>query len=845
MRCAHCQKVIPDGIAYCAYCGAKAAAGGGHAPAFRFARSADQAVTLKDLAYLIDRNWEVSLQHLYEGDFANWLGSLGRGVLADQAREIVKSYPEDRQVGLELFISLVSDAANAGVPSASPELSPKTIDFGAVPRDSTAQARLVITNRQDRGYLSGRVRVPPGVSWLSFAPREFAGPRTEITLTVNTRDMPAAAQHRTRLLLTTSFETVESEVSLRVATEWSALLRAMRSWALAGGGVLLAASGAALLLSNITAEVPWPVVYLVLATVSAFIVFGSVRTRDPATACAVSALMGLVMLIPICLGALALGFLLALLNYQTTTIAQAASSTTAALAVMAALGVVLGFIGGLFDGLRRVGRSQAGCVLAAVLLAALVTGAYTFRPSLTFGEFRSNQPLLTDLIIPVPYLAFSATATPAFAARPPTLPTVAAAPTASPQPTPPIRGVQNVTMLWEVVPVTEGAGAEAYLHGLIDSEGRPHVAYIAPGEEGVELRYATLEGGRWVNTSVDTGALAYAALALDADGHPHIAYARQADLDAQVTLYQAAWDGASWSIEPVDGPGAGRWPAIVIDGAGRPTIVYFDGRETGLKIARRVSGEWQLEGVDLDGDVGYCPSLALDPRGLPHVVYVDRDGAALRYGRYDGERWLVDTVPYERRAGCDTALALDPETSQRYVLFYDLDAGLVVQAVYQADAWQFAAIGPARPLADGRLPLSLALDAQGRARLTFNGPSSLRYARYDGAHWQSAVVDGPSPAHQVVIDGAGQSHIAYLYQGSVWYATLRPGVVSTLPTTPTPGPGPTPATPTFFCGDGICQDPEGDCETDCRGKDWTCGNEICEEEGEDPLTCPADCAEGD
>ncbi len=841
MRCAECEKVIPDDAAYCAYCGAKAAASGLHAPIFRFADSADQAATLKDLAYLIDRNWEASLRHLYEGDFANWLGALGRGVLADQARDIVKAYPDDRPLGLELFVNVIADAAKADIPPAGPELSPKRIDFGVAPRDNITQVKLVITNKRDRGYLSGRLRLPPGVFWLTCSPREFTGPRTEITLTANTRDMPAGAHHRTTLIVTTLFETVETDVTLRVSTEWAALLRAMVVWALTGALGMFLASGAALLLNDLLPNVPWLPVYIVLAVIAAVVSFGSIKTRDAAAAIALSALIGVATLIPIALGALAVGFALRLLHYQATTIARAVESTGVALAAMMGVGAALGVIAGLFVGLRRVRRAPTGLLLAAALLAALTVGVYTFRPAVVLGEFRSSQPFLTDLAIPVPYLAFAPTL-PAPGSGPPPTPTRPAPPTPLPSPTPAIRPVANVTLLWDVVPVEEGMNASA-VSGALDSQGRAHVAYVVSGDGGAELRYAVQEEAGWAIATVDAGDLGYAALALDAEGRPYIAYATGVASDAQVRLSLASLEAETnaWAVESIDGPGAGRWPALVIDPAGQPVIAYFDARASDLRVARRTEFGWAPETVDPVGDVGYCPALALDAGGLPHVVYIDAETEALRYNRYTGADWFAIAVPYERRVGCDTALALSPNGA-RYLLFHDLEGGRVVEGAFVDDEWHFTQIGAARPLADGRVPLSLTLGADGRAQLTYNSPTSLRHVRDDGTQWLNAVVDGPSPAHQVVIDRAGGAHIVYAFQGGVWYASLRAGLLSVLPTTPTPGPSPTPTAPAFVCGDGICQDPAADCALDCQGEGWACGDAVCEEEFEDPLSCPADCA---
>ncbi|MBN1285561.1 MAG: zinc ribbon domain-containing protein [Anaerolineae bacterium] len=916
MRCEECNKVIPDNAAYCAYCGAKAAAGGLHAPVFRFNLSGDKAVTLKDLTYALDRNWGAARVHLYAGDFANWLGSMGRGVLADQVREITRSYSDNPDLGLELFTRLIGDAANADIPPARPALDPERIDFGRVPRDNHAETTLTITNAETRGYLAGRVRVPPGVTWLTLSAHEFAGPRTQITLRASTRDLPAGSQHRTRLIFVTPFDTTETTASLYVATEWSTLLRALIGWVLGGAVALLAMAAAALLLRELEAAaggLPWTFLYLGLAALVALVVFGSIRTQDTALAIVLSILIGGLVLLPIGLGVLALSFVLAIIGHQTAAIALTVDSTPLALALMAGVGALVGGLVGLYTGLRRLRRAPAGLLLAAALLAMALLGLARLAPVVSFGVFRpANQPLLVDIQVPVPYLAFAATLpAPGMDAT-----LTAVAPSATPAPTPTLarRLVSDVGMLWEVAPVTNPGGelppaGVVDLAAGIDPAGRVHIAYIAQPDAARNvtlLYYAWLEGGdaggAWQAVMVTTGeALAGVALALDADGRPYIAYTAQSDNPAQITLHLAtqAAEDAGWTVETVDGPGLVGAPAPAFDAAGRLALAYPGGAGQGLKLARPreaaapdvpevladETGGWDVELIDETEGVGGCPALAFDRDGVPHVAYVDETNAALRYARYlpaaaiptvtpaatptpgiletletgtETEAWYIETISApDRRISCDLALALDEQTGARHVLFYDAQAEHIYEALYLPTAarWRFNRLDAARPPgpADGvRAPLSLALDRRGRLLMTYNGPASLRFAReVEGNILQSGVIDGPSPAQQVLLSGALRSYVVYVFQGDIWYATLlQAPEAPALAATPTLGPSPTPyltptPSPVPVCGDGVCQ-PGGaedfqTCPGDCAGEDWVCGNEICEEFAEDARTCPADC----
>jgi hypothetical protein len=642
-------------------------------------------------------------------------------------------------------------------------------------------------------------------------------------------------------------------------------------------------------------SIPWALVYVVLAGVAAVVIFGSIRTRDAALAVAVSVLIGAALLLPIGLIVLVLGFVLVGLGYQAAAIALAVDSTPAALAVMAGLGGAAGGVVGLFAGLRRLRRTASGCTLAVALLAALLVGLATFSPVVTFGPYRPNQPLLQDLSVPVPYLAFGATVHApgptrrgeSFGAAP-----TAAGPTATPTPAPVRRSVEEVLMLWDVDRVG-GASSESgdespartetavTLDAAIDVTGRPHVAYIAgqSAAQGGEmlLRYAThdpsTESGAWVvETVTREDALSAVALALDGEGLPYIAYT------AGDGLYIAEQAGDAWDITTVGGLALQGKPAIAVaPDTGTPFVAYA-GSDGALNLAYPVEGAgWQVAVIDSGGEFA-CPALALDGDGLPHAAYVDLGEEALKYAYLaaplaaestleetatptlvgdptqtpEPSAWLIETVtPRGRQVGCDVALALGRQAW--YVLFYETATQEIYEAAYSqyAGRWYLNAIAEARSLEDegGSAPLSLALDTQGRVHMAFNAPGSLRFVRQTYADTlQNAVVDGASTAHRVLLDQAFGAHIAYLRYGEVLYASLlqapddRPTPTFAKPTIGAPERTPT-TSPTPFCGDGLCQ--EGDvavCPADCVGEGWTCGNDLCEEPGEDAEICPADCA---
>ncbi len=712
-------------------------------------------------------------------------------------------------------------------------------------------------------------------------------------------------------MLTTPFETVETSVTMRVSSEWAALLRALLTWILVGSLGVLAASGGGLMLRALRSGLPWLLIYLVLAALVGLVAFGSIRTQDAGLAIVLSGLIGVATLLPIGLGALALSFVLAIFGHQTVALALTVGSTLTALALMTGVGGILGALAGLFNGLHRLKRTPSGCTVVMVLLALALAALTTFGPSVAFGVFRPRQPFLEDVAIPVPYLAFAATLPASFdldddadddAAHTPS-------PTPSPNPTstPYRRTVDQTVMLWDVVSVEDMEAGNvqftppgAALDAVFDTAGYMHMAYITQGGEA--LHYAVRAPGAttWdVATAAVGTAIADVAIALDRKGYPHIAYTALLNpntVTQTTTLQVAAWDVEqdAWISSPIDGAEGGSAPApAFVDGVLH--VAYFDGESGGLKLARYIKGRgntdnteetsgWQIETVETGEDTGQCPALAFDAEGLPHIAYVDGATDTLRYARYiptaeltaddvkptatmtprlfetpipeaDGAAytWQIETIgSWDVR--CAVALALDAQTDTRHILFYEADNTRVYEALYAPDVgrWQFNRIGAARPLV-GRAwaALSITLDVRGGVQMTFNGPTALRFVRETpGNVLQSAVVDGPSVAQQVLIDGALRSHVVYLFRGGVWDATLTRAPEHASPTPPverpTIGPSATPyrtptPTPIPLCGDGVCREEDAEtCPDDCQGIGWICGNGMCED-GEDETICPADC----
>ena len=250
--------------------------------------------------------------------------------------------------------------------------------------------------------------------------------------------------------------------------------------------------------------------------------------------------------------------------------------------------------------------------------------------------------------------------------------------------------------------------------------------------------------GRWLS------------MAVTADGKPAVAYY---DVDDNALGYAVGTIGADgkvvWTPEQVDSypdanglnPGdAGKYASLVIDGAGKPWIVYQDTTNGTLKYATKDGDGWKVGIADVGGgarsDAGYWASLALDPSGNPVAVHHDNGQGALRLARWNGSGFTGEVVH---------------------------DGEIVTNADGTTTAGDAGAYAKLRYAADGTAHVAFYDEALG----------ALRLARSSGAAWSVEVVDDTGDVGtwpDLLVDGSRVT-IAYgdRTNGDLKLATGSPG----------------------------------------------------------------------
>ena len=204
---------------------------------------------------------------------------------------------------------------------------------------------------------------------------------------------------------------------------------------------------------------------------------------------------------------------------------------------------------------------------------------------------------------------------------------------------------------WQIETVDGPDVVGIYTSLALDSSGYPHISYI--DESNMNLKYAFWNGSSWEIETVDhfSGIVllgSFTSLALDSSGNPHISYHYHWYYDLKYVpfdsnLRYAFWNGSSWEIETVDGPGdVGRYSSLALDSSGYPHISYFDNTNYDLKYARQT--ETGIGGGS-DYSLGLFPITPNPTSGTFSVEFVISECTQVRLWIYDMNGRLVRHTP--------------------------------------------------------------------------------------------------------------------------------------------------------------------------------------------------------
>ena len=158
----------------------------------------NEAATPKQLAQMIDRNWEQAKTLLYTGFMALWFEYTLQPQFTEIAKKITTRYNTDPDIGLEMLVQELDP--HIGQPE--PEISHTHIDFGTVDAEAQKTIQLEIKN-VGRGFLYGDVKFATELPGFQVSASAIRGAAT-LTVALEARHLAVKRSHEIPLAIRTN-----------------------------------------------------------------------------------------------------------------------------------------------------------------------------------------------------------------------------------------------------------------------------------------------------------------------------------------------------------------------------------------------------------------------------------------------------------------------------------------------------------------------------------------------------------------------------------------------------------------------------------------------------------------
>lgn len=332
-----------------------------------------------------------------------------------------------------------------------------------------------------------------------------------------------------------------------------------------------------------------------------------------------------------------------------------------------------------------------------------------------------------------------------------------------------------------------------------------------------QLVYLTNEGGAWSSSVIDAaaGTGVRPSLAVDAGDNVHIVYV---DGGAGQLRYGLRPPNGGWTLSSVGAAGTGG-AAIAVDASATLHVVYADGANLRHATKPALSGSWTIA-TAAAGTAPERTAIGIDKAGTLHVAYLDSPGnlglAELWYVAGGGSGWsapaALDTsasintthrllisvngtdpaVVYADQASEIKSLALRRRTrvtrvgaagdggragqikpgpgGALHAAYYRPGVQQIWYAAEVSGAWQRSQVAGAYLSTSGitdYMPLSLAIDANGKAHVSygdaFNG-NRAQYATNATGGWVVEQIEAANAAQQmtsIAVAADGTPHVVY------------------------------------------------------------------------------------
>jgi len=361
-----------------------------------------------------------------------------------------------------------------------------------------------------------------------------------------------------------------------------------------------------------------------------------------------------------------------------------------------------------------------------------------------------------------------------------------------------VRYANNAGGSWtvEVVDTAENANEPSI---AVDAAGKAHISTIYDSQSAPNaLYYFTNAYGTWQKHLVAAGMiyeyLMGSSITLDSQGIPHIAYSRTVAYGGYVdsVLYFASKVGPIWTKAQVPSPPRlpYDWDSgfhhihLAMDAEDNAHIGYgfYHAYDAGLAQSTNASGIW-LYGVVSWQDMGPV-SMILDADGKPRFACQRLSDEALVYFDQESKVWNAQVIDAGADRGMNSGIAVDTQgrihmeylDQGSYDLYYALgqDGSWNTEIAAHQGIWyeQLAYYGS-----------DIVVDAAGDPHIAYiyfdeNNGSWLRYAKKQGSVWNIETAtpepDGYERYMALALDSNGAAHVGWSYDPAR-YATNAGG----------------------------------------------------------------------
>ena len=203
----------------------------------------------------------------------------------------------------------------------------------------------------------------------------------------------------------------------------------------------------------------------------------------------------------------------------------------------------------------------------------------------------------------------------------------------------------------------------------VDSNNYPHISYSAYGSYcGNGLMLASFDGVDWTSQTVKSGSNrgCSSALVIEDDDQINIAYQNR---DTSKLSFVTGNGVSTWSSDyavdfgnPSYSMYPGYYSSMAVDNQGQFHIAHYDSKEEDLRYSTGVpNGQWSNTIIDSGGNTGRNPAIAIDAAGDPHIVYHSWAGWDLKYATLNpsSPNWQVSNVETAGSIGDSSSIFID------------------------------------------------------------------------------------------------------------------------------------------------------------------------------------------